>query len=297
MLEEGLTLGLPGRHRHVAWIGDARVGDHVCWTYDDDTRFWDAVVHYIADGLRDGQRVACYFPASIADDARVYLDGTEVAFAQAAAEGALIVGNTEDAYMPGGAFEPDLRITGYAAMADQAIADGFTALRVLGEATSLVDDAVASEAWPSYELRADLLTARMPMTALCAYDARRCDARALAVLRSVHGATFGARGCDGGFYVHADPSGVLCLGGEIDLACAGTIGDLVADAARDATEPVLDVSGVRFVDVAGLRAVVHGARALAGRDERARIRGASPALRRMWRLLDLDRSVEEVELA
>ncbi|WP_214322561.1 STAS domain-containing protein [Nonomuraea sediminis] len=53
--------------------------------------------------------------------------------------------------------------------------------------------------------------------------------------------------------VSSRPGGVLSISGELDLATAQALRDIVHDAlARHKTTLVLDLSGVRFCDVIGL---------------------------------------------
>jgi anti-anti-sigma factor len=51
-------------------------------------------------------------------------------------------------------------------------------------------------------------------------------------------------------------------------------------------ETVLDLDGLRFIDVAGVRALQDQRRALAAEGCRVVLRSAPPALRRLIRLLD-----------
>lgn len=270
----------------------ARPGDHVCWAYTDDVRYLDVLRRYITHGLDAGQRVACYVNPQVKDRCDEHIRSSVPGSDLAIERGALAVATFEEAYLDDGRFDPDVRIQGYEEAAHQAVRDGYTGLRVLGDATAMVNDPAVRSSWAAYELRADLLTARLPLIALCAYDLRWCDPDALSMLRAVHRTSFGSWSREPRFHIHAGPDGEIAFGGEIDLECSGTVAQIVSAAARDLGSPVLDVSGLRFIDVSGMRAVAAGARKLSSSTARVEIRGASPVFKRMWDLLSFGDELE-----
>lgn len=280
--------------RSVKTISDVAVGDHVCWAYDDDRQLARVLGSYVRDGLAAGQRVACYLDGDGAA-VRVALAGVERLDA-ALDNGSLIVGTVSAAYLPDGSFDAGARLREYAAMTAAAIDDGYAGFRVFGQAATML--AAAADAWPAYELRADLLVARRPMVALCAYDVRRCDRASLEMLRSVHARSFGAWKGESVFRMHGGRSGGLWIEGEVDFATAPAVEALSAEASRDLIEPVLDVSGVRFIDGAGMRAVVRGLRTIAAAHPVVRVNGATPMFKRLWTLMECQSAIKaEVVMA
>lgn len=274
-----------------------RPGDHVCWTYTDDVRYLDVLRRYVTDGLLAGQRVACYVDPRALDRCVDHFKSSVPGADEAFQRGALAVATFEEAYLDDGRFDPDRRIDGYEQATLQAVRDGYSGLRVLGEATAMVNDPSVRSSWAGYELRADLLAARLPLIALCAYDLRWCDPDALSMLRAVHRGSFGSLSREPRFHVHAGPEGEIAFSGEIDLECSGTVAQIVTAAARDLPSPVLDVSGLRFIDVSGMRAVAAGAREMSSSTAPVQIRGASPVFKRMWELLGFDDKIEVRVLA
>lgn len=263
-------------------IGEAGLGDHICWVYQDDESFRHVVTSYIADGLFAGQRVVCF----MAEDA------LPVAAAVQADPGSLVLAPFKRGYLPDGRFDPDARLAGFELMAHRALADGFTGLRVLGHATAMLDDPVPRDAWPSYELRADLLISRMPIVGLCAFDARSCHPDGLQLLQSVHSHSLGEPAGESLFRLHGQADGSLSVEGEIDFAAAPVVERLAGDACRDLLVPELDLSGLRFIDGAGMRAVVKGIRSIAASHSRVRVRGTGPMFKRLWTLLECDKGIE-----
>lgn len=281
-------MDLEHRTRRVAQIEDARVGDHVCWAYDDHAGFLRSVVRYIDAGLSAGERVACLLSAFSLNQIGDLFPERAHDLNLAADRGALILGDVLVAYMPSGVFDPEFRLREYESMAHQALADGFTALRVLGEATAIVNYPSWEGLWPGYELRADIMTSRSQLIAVCAYDATMLDARALAMLRSVHPAWVGETSPRPTFHVWSEREGSLNLGGELDVNTAPTFTQMSVGAVSDLGSGLLDLSNLGFIDVAGMRAVGRLASAISDSHSGVRIRGAQPPFLRMWQLMDMD---------
>lgn len=267
----------------------------MCWAYDDPAEFFSTVAVYVSGGLRSGQRVACYLSAARQDAAIEQLRGTVPGFDGAVETGALILGSFEDSYVSDEGFDADARLDGYASMVDGAINDGFTALRVLGDAHPALEKTAGTDVWAAYELRADLLAARKPLTALCTYDLHECGPDALRLVRSLHG-TPETNDEDSvlGFRLRAAARGGVAVAGEVDSFSAAVVGGVLVKAVVDVPDAVIDVAALEFVDAAGMRALARALKAVPGSP---RIRGASASFRKLWAILGCDQAapVEFVE--
>ena len=80
---------------------------------------------------------------------------------------------------------------------------------------------------------------------------------------------------------------VVRAAGELDLATAPVRRRAISDA-RGPVDVAVDLSGVTFVDAAGLSALLEGAKAVRSRGGELCLTSPSPMLRRMLRLLDLE---------
>lgn len=250
----------------------------------------DTVAAYLIAGRLAGERLLLLGTPQRTGQALDALDALGMDSAGLRAEGALVVADAEAAYLPGGAFDADARIAVYERLVLAALADGYTGLRVAADVPPALREITASGSWPSYELRADLLAARLPFTALCCYDRQWWAPDDVAPIAAVHALAFGPEGAAGhcGFRLHSGPDGAIALDGELDMAGSELLGRLLRSASAEMSGGLLDVSGLRFVDIVGLRAVADAAIALADLTSRpAVIRGASPAFVRLWHLLGL----------
>jgi hypothetical protein len=273
-------------------LADARIGDHVCWTYDDRSEFVAGLAVFVREGLASGDRVACYLAGEQLDDIVRELEASVPRAAKERASGALVISSFEDAYQGDGAFDPAERLRGYVAAVREALAGGFTALRAIGQASVILRDPSARDLWPGYELGADLLAATLPFIGVCAYERGACDAEALRLLNAVHGRSYGRFDADASFHLHATPHGELAIAGEIDSFTAADVSRLAWAGPLVLSEAVIDVAGLRFIDSAGMRAVVEHAQALATSNDRIEFRGAGHAFRRLWNLLDCDSRID-----
>ncbi|WP_346120642.1 MEDS domain-containing protein [Micromonospora coerulea] len=271
--------------------GALALHDHACWVYTSPDEHRRVLTDYLSRGLARNERVLFLAsPPERAPLAIEYLLDAGVPFDVPLAEGQLVIGAAEEAYLVDGRFDGDDRLRAYAAQVRAAVDDGYLGLRVAAELSWLQGCPDARHSWPGYELRADLLAARLPFTALCIYDGRRWKPDELALIESVHQVNVSVRPGPPliRFRVCASPDGVLCLGGELDFTHADRLVPALTTAALAAERPMLDVSGLEFVDVAGMRALVRACRAVADLRGLVTIRGASRAFQRLWQLGSFD---------
>lgn len=269
---------------------DPRFGEHYCWAYRDHAEFFEVLHWFIAGGLSQNQRVACFVPAGQLEPLRRSLR-TTIPIDEVEDSQALILGTFESAYMPDGSFDQEQRIASYERLVRSAQRDGYEGLRVMGDATAILRDPAARESWPGYELRADLLTKQEPLIALCAYDQTTCDDQGMRMIRSLHPDLIGSWDAEPLFHLHASRSGGLRISGEVDFGNSADLERATVDAAKDLAHPVIDLHDLEFLDVSGMRALTAAINALAGTGRAVELRGARPILMRLWNLLDLKDSV------
>ena len=264
-------------------------GDHVCWTYRSDDEHRRVLSEYFSEGASAGDKLV--YVASGRQQARLleHLSDAGERPHVLIRQGQLTLANIYDAYVRHGRFDPSERLQQYEAEVKQALTEGFSGLRVAGEAASVARHPAVNGDWAGFELRADLMAARLPFVGLCGYDLRDCDGIDLEVVKAVH-----TRGLHDGsseasmFRLHAASGGVLALEGEVDLTCASTVAELLRSTQADIAQLRVDVSRLAFIDVAGMRELALTA-AAASAGVVSRICGASPMFRKMWALLEYDK--------
>lgn len=116
--------------------------DHMCWVYENPDDLRGGVREFLAEGLALDQRVYYIAPG----DLQMLAENLDdlAGFTEALQRGAAELFSLESTYPVGTVIEPDAQIQTYAVATQQALAAGFTGLRVAAEVTSLVRTRVSS---------------------------------------------------------------------------------------------------------------------------------------------------------
>ena len=146
---------------------------------------------------------------------------------------------------PGRPSDPDRLLAIYAAATDEALAEGFSGLRVVADVTDLATDPGCQCRWESV---ADRFMAERPLSALCCYDRRRLAPEVLRDLCAVHPVV--NEPVPFRIYAAGDD---LRLEGEIDYFSSDALQRLLQLTRADGG---LDLSGAGFIDHHGAR-VIH----------------------------------------
>jgi anti-anti-sigma regulatory factor len=199
--------------------------------------------------------------------------------------GGLRIMPLENAYAVGSPIDPVAQLTMYSAATSSALVDGYTGLRVVADVTPMVLD---PELWPAHthwESMADRYMAKNPMAALCCYDRRALPDEILGDLACVHRAS--NRPAElAPFHVYAGREG-LAVSGEVDCFSADNLRRLLAAATPPATDLVLELDQLEFIDHNGLMAIAEHADALARVGHRIEFRGAPPSFDKLSELLEV----------
>jgi anti-anti-sigma regulatory factor len=201
------------------------------------------------------------------------------------ARGALRVLPVDDAYAGAGGFGPEEQLRFYSAEIRRARDDGYSGLRVVAEITPLLLAGAPADGFLAWEHLADdaLISRGAGFTALCAYRRGELPDDLLADAAARHPVVHSGPGT-APFRVWFE-EGRLTVGGEVDAFSADRFSRLLAAGHVTGPTVALDLSGLTFVDLAGVRAVAAWARGLDGGPARLELSGTSRLFRRMWVLL------------
>lgn len=93
--------------------------------------------------------------------------------------------------------------------------------------------------------------------------------------------------------VYRDETPRLAVSGELDMATAPQLAAAIAnDERRDGSAPVLDLSRLAFMDVAGMRVLLDAARRARRAGGRLIVFNPQPAIRRLFALTAVDRTLQ-----
>jgi MEDS: MEthanogen/methylotroph, DcmR Sensory domain len=133
---------------------------------------------------------------------------------------------------------PRQRATFATALAE-ALADGYTGIRVAADNTSLVSDDARMAAWIRWEVVADRFMSENQVTGLCAFDREKVDVDRLRHLATLHPLSSSASPLPQ-FRLFAE-AGDLCVEGEIDSFAVSQL-RLALDALPPRTGVLVDLA-------------------------------------------------------
>ena len=267
-------------HGRIDELPGAGPADHVCWVYDEDAAFDDAVQQFLAGGMARNERVLCVGERVVEGLRTADLDAL-------IARGAVETLTLAQVYEATGPFHPEQQLAYYDAATRRAVDAGYRGLRVIAEVSGLASDPVARPELVRWEQIADDYAAHgSGFSAMCAYRAD-LPREALADVTSVHPLVHAPQE-PSTFMLFAE-SDRLVLAGSVDTFSSDRLARLLESTAVPGDVVVLDLAALEFADVATCRVLARWAAALAERSVAVEVSGSSALLRRVWRVLGLER--------
>jgi hypothetical protein len=190
---------------------DVRRSSHICLPFETEDEKHEATVTFIHEGLSRGAR--CLFTGT-KDDFETLGRGLEergICTRRASARGALKFVPVEDIYFPDGTFEPPRSLDITDGLIDEALADGFTGLRLTAELTRIPEPAEWQKiVW--YEAMINERFARRPIAGMCRYPRDLIPAeRVRDLLRTHPVAVVRGESCENPFYERPE----IVLSGDV----------------------------------------------------------------------------------
>ena len=246
-------------------VEDLRSVDHACAVPVSDEQLWEMTAEFVAAGLDRGEQVV-YFD-----------DGTSSHVLERLADDRVLVGpSIEDgsfAIVPPDATRTALRSPLPAvaeivtATVDGAVAQGYSGVRLTGQFNYALQRA-GGVSLAEYDTVFDDVSRERPVRILCLYDRRRFPDGAIEEMRARHHTELVVPAIydDGLLRITAIGPVAARVAGEVDHSNRPRIRRLLEAALDDAlrshsapTDITLDLSSLRFLDVAGAVSLVHAA--------------------------------------
>ena len=179
--------------------------DHLCLIYSSLEEQLEAIVPFVRLGLSAGERCIYVADDNEADTVLRALDVAGVDTRREVERGALSVITKRGSYLRDGWFDPDAMIAFLAETTAQALADGFSALRVAGEMTWVLAGEPGSERLFEYEAKLDRFFPSHEASAICQYNRERFSPGTLVdVVRTHPVVVTGHTVCLNRHFVHPD---------------------------------------------------------------------------------------------
>lgn len=251
-------------------------GGHICLVVDDDHAYDDLAAGFLASGLARGEKTVAFGP----------LDSP---LQEKLGPLAAIVADPYVAFLQRGSLRPADMFAMFREQTGIARREGFSRLRVAADMDWLLPSGAGSEEAIGFEVLLDRVVSELDATVLCAYRRSSFDPETVRGMGCVHPVVAGDEPPP--FRLVAGADGAWELSGEIDVACAALLGTALR--ATAAAPWVLDLSGLNFADVVGLRTL---AMAAVDAELPLEARGASPVVRRTWEIAGFDQLAPGVRL-
>ncbi|MGK5685140.1 MEDS domain-containing protein [Actinoplanes sp. URMC 104] len=265
-----------------ALLDRLELGDHVCWTVDDDALRLTEIAGVLHDGLRERHKlIYCGDdPGAVLD--RLARRGSEVR--DALDSGQLRAGTAEGSYLAGGVFDAEGTLAHWHVEKARARAEGYRGLRVVGDMSWARRRVPGAETLEGYEARVNAIFTDGFVMGVCAYDRRLFDPLLLRRLALAHPGAAGPLlpfDPDTSLRIRRteQPYG-LWLSGEADMSNRRALEAMTEEAyaVRDGNAVVtLDVTALRFADTAAARILLTAAARLGP----LHVVGCSPVLLRL----------------
>jgi DNA-binding CsgD family transcriptional regulator len=153
-------------------ISQLRPGDHACCFYETAEKQREVLTPFLRQGLERGSKVVYILDDSTAAAILAYLrrDGLDVE--PYLARGQMVFLTIAETYMQAGVFDPETMIALLQAQTDQALAEGYPAVRITGEMGWTLRGLPGSERLIEYEAKLNEFCPGSKCNCLCQYDWR-----------------------------------------------------------------------------------------------------------------------------
>jgi len=187
-----------------AWqtVGDLAPGDHLCCIHETEQEHRALLAPYLRQGLERHEKLLYIVDSRTAGVVLEYLRSDGMNPDPCLASGQLNILTCNDCYFRGGVFEPERMIALLLAETDQAVKEGYAALRATGEMSWALRGLPGSGRLIEYEAKLNRYLPGIACVALCQYD-RRCfpPGVLLDVLRTHPRVAVGGKICPHSHYV------------------------------------------------------------------------------------------------
>jgi hypothetical protein len=255
-------------------------GDHVSWLVEQPAQFAQMTAHYLREGAVAGQKLFFFGPQR--DDQPQSLP---------VAEGVSVL-DPHTAFMHGGTWDPAAMYEGLGLERSKALAEGYRGLRVMADMDWLLAAHPSGDRIAAFEQGLDTLVAQTGVTVVCAYRRENFSPGELAGVMCVHPHQLGEVPRDLGFRIWNSGEGRWHIAGDVDVRAAEAFPAALRRAADGRTRLWLDCTELRFIDVAGIRALGQVAYSTG---ISMQLHGAGETVQHFWKMLDWDSAEARLE--
>jgi len=157
------------------FVANLEPGDHLCCIYSSEREHRRVLTPFLSQGLERGEKMLYIVDAHTAETIQGYLQSVDVDVEATLATGQLVMLTSDEAYVRGGTFDPEAMIALLRQEMEQALDQGYAALRVAGEMTWALRELPGAERLIEYEAKLNQCLPHSACLAICQYDRRRFE--------------------------------------------------------------------------------------------------------------------------
>lgn len=272
--------------RELSLLDPIEGGDHVAWVTRDPGEFEWMAAKQLGHSGRAGDKLFLVASGHRSHGAALMADD-------------VTVWDPVQTFQQGGQPPTENLLTAVQEQNERARGEGFRGIRVVADMDWLLDVPADVGQVVDFEQRLDRWVADTGALVICVYRPDSFVEVELAQLMSVHPHSRQSerhprsRPRPVALRIWSAGGGRWHVSGDVDLGCAEAFAARLASAAGTSGHITLDLRAVRFIDLAGLRAIAY-----CSIDCQAEIvvEGLNSAMRRCWDLLGLRSSAPDVEV-
>ena len=155
-----------------------RPHDHIGWVFEDRPDFDLLARRFLSEGSARGELLMLV----VENPETAVVDGLEDTVTGRPVQ----VASLAEVYGPSGVVDPEGQRATFAGVLNEALAAGYSGIRVAADNTPLVMTRERLDAWMRWESVADRFMSENPVTGLCAFDRHRVDVDQLRHLATLH---------------------------------------------------------------------------------------------------------------
>lgn len=178
--------------------------EHACLLYASAEEQARGLAEYLRQGLAQGQRVV-YILDQDAQAGALERLAPEIDLDDALDEGSLLVRTTDSTYLEDDAFSPERMIEILRETVDEALAAGYSGIRMTGEMIWATRGVRGAEELLRYEKLLNDVFPQLPVAGLCQYDTRAFSPEVLAGVLRAHPLVHAKHGLTANPYYQRQP--------------------------------------------------------------------------------------------
>lgn len=241
-------------------VGDLSPGRHAFVAFGSDAEQLHVLVEFVRSGLEKGERVLYFAHRLSPFDVEQRLRRRGIDTERAMAEQRLVLDSARGAYLADGRFDASATKRGWFNVIAEMLALGFDVMRVAADMSWAASPVPGNEDLPKYERSIAEVFATGRVVGLCEFDTRVFPAETIAMYDALHSCEVDVHPVAASAMLHvqfaSDGEGAI-IGGEVDVYNHAEFVDALMTIADSVDGDVhLDLSGLRFIDAAGLASIV-----------------------------------------